>query len=133
MISIRTITNFAREGSPPVRGIPAGTSHHPIQPERRPPASLPLPAAAGGGNGNGWDGPPAGGDDDSGDTIYGGEAIADYLFPNEPNRKRARRRVFAAWAYYKHQKEPKDRAGFFKFKGALCLSKRLWRKFHGRG
>jgi hypothetical protein len=66
----------------------------------------------------------------SGDIIYGGRAIADFIFPEEPKRDRARRRVFNLAAYHFARKE---KAGFFKLKGALCLSKKQWRRFHGLG
>lgn len=61
-----------------------------------------------------------------GDIIYGARAIALYIFADDGNR--ARRRVFHLWAHYSGRKE---RAGFFKLKGALCLSKAQWRSFHG--
>lgn len=61
-----------------------------------------------------------------GDVIYGARAIALYLFGENDNR--ARRRVFNLWMHYRDRKEP---AGFFKLKGALCLSKSKWREFHG--
>jgi len=63
----------------------------------------------------------------SSDIIYGGRAIAAYIFPDE-DPERTRRRVFGLWAYHRDRKE---RAGFFKLKGALCLSKSQWRSFHG--
>ena len=62
----------------------------------------------------------------SGDIIYGARSIAEYLFADGGNR--ARRRVFNLWAHYSVRKE---KAGFFKLKGALCLSKSQWRSFHG--
>ena len=65
---------------------------------------------------------------DGGDIIYGAKAIAWFLFGDDGNR--ARRRVFNLWAHYSRRKE---RAGFFKLKGALCLSKSQWRGFHGLG
>jgi hypothetical protein len=65
-----------------------------------------------------------------GDILYGAHAIAMYLFPddyeNEP--RRTRRRVFNLWTYYRDRRA---KAGFFKLKGALCLSKTQWRAFHG--
>ena len=77
----------------------------------------------GSGGGSGLVGPaPA----DPGDIIYGAKAIARFLFGEDGNR--ARRRVFNLWAHYRERKE---RAGFFKLKGALCLSKSQWRGFHG--
>ncbi len=63
---------------------------------------------------------------DPGDIIYGAKAIARFLFGEDGDR--ARRRVFNLWAHYRERKE---RAGFFKLKGALCLSKSQWRGFHG--
>lgn len=100
--------------------------------DRHDAASLPLPAAASGGsgrgNGSGWDGPPAKGNDDGGDLIYGGRDIADYLFPSEHDREKARRRVFRIADHYLKRKKP---AGFLKLNGAICLSKSQWRKFHG--
>ncbi len=80
----------------------------------------------GGGDGDGGDGPLGGGD--GGDIIYGGKACALFIFGDDSNR--ARRRVFNLWTHYKARKE---RAGFFKLKGALCLSKSQWRRFHGLG
>jgi hypothetical protein len=65
---------------------------------------------------------------EGGDVIYGAKAIAGYLFADQSNR--ARRRVFGLWAHYSKRKE---RAGFFKLKGALCLSKKQWLAFHGLG
>jgi hypothetical protein len=67
-------------------------------------------------------------DSAAGDIIYGARAIALFLFGDDGNR--ARRRVFNLWAHYSARKE---RAGFFKLKGALCLSKAQWRAFHGLG
>jgi hypothetical protein len=61
-----------------------------------------------------------------GDIIYGARAIALFIFGDDGNR--ARRRVFNLWAHYSARKE---RAGFFKLKGALCLSKAQWQAFHG--
>jgi hypothetical protein len=65
-----------------------------------------------------------------GDILYGARAIAMYIFPddyaNDP--RRARRRVFNLWTYYRDRNE---KAGFFKLKGALCLSRTQWRAFHG--
>ena len=63
-----------------------------------------------------------------GDIIYGARAIAHFLFGEDDNK--ARRRVFNLWAHYRARREP---AGFFKLKGAVCLSKAQWRKFHGLG
>jgi hypothetical protein len=63
---------------------------------------------------------------DPGDVIYGAKAIARFIFGEDGNR--ARRRVFNLWTHYRDRQE---RAGFFKLKGALCLSKAQWRAFHG--
>ncbi len=63
---------------------------------------------------------------DPADIIYGARAIAGFLFGEDGNR--ARRRVFNLWAHYRDRQE---RAGFFKLKGALCLSRSQWRGFHG--
>lgn len=63
-----------------------------------------------------------------GDIIYGARAIARFLFGEDGNT--ARRRVFNLWIHYRDRQE---RAGFFKLKGALCLSKKQWRDFHGLG
>lgn len=65
----------------------------------------------------------------SADILYGARAIAAYLFPDE-DPKRARRRIFHLWAYHRDRSEA---AGFFKLKGALCLSKAQWLAFHGLG
>jgi hypothetical protein len=65
---------------------------------------------------------------DAGDVIFGAKAIAFFIFGDDSNR--SRRRVFNLWAHYSARKE---RAGFFKLKGALCLSKKQWREFHGLG
>jgi hypothetical protein len=61
----------------------------------------------------------------AGDVIYGAKAIARYLFDDDSNR--SRRRVFNLWNHYRDRNE---RAGFFKLKGALCLSKSQWTAFH---
>jgi hypothetical protein len=63
---------------------------------------------------------------DTADIIYGARAIARFIFGVDNNR--ARRRVFNLWTHYRDRQE---RAGFFKLKGALCLSKSQWRSFHG--
>jgi len=62
----------------------------------------------------------------SGDIIYGARAIAEFIFGDGGNK--ARRRVFNLWAHYNVRHE---KAGFFKLKGAVCLSKSQWRSFHG--
>jgi len=80
------------------------------------PPPPPSPPAAGGA------GTPPSGDI----IIYGGRAIARRLFNDDSNK--ARRRVFNLWAHYRDRKE---QAGFFKLKGALCLSISVWLKFHG--
>lgn len=130
MISIRT------NAQPDGIGIAIGSrvsprpTHHPGT--LRDPAGfpLPVPAVAAGGSGNGWDGPSGDADDEGGDILYGAKAVADYLFPREPNRDRARRRVYTLADYYIKRGEP---AGFFKLKSAVCLSKSQWRRFHGLG
>jgi hypothetical protein len=61
-----------------------------------------------------------------GDIIYGARAIARFLFDDDSTC--ARRRVFNLWAHYRDRQEP---TGLFKLKGALCLSKSQWLKFHG--
>jgi hypothetical protein len=65
---------------------------------------------------------------DEGDILYGAKAIARYIFGDDSNR--SRRRVFNLWAHYQHSKQ---RTGFLKLKGALCLSKSQWKAFHGLG
>jgi hypothetical protein len=90
------------------------------------PATQTLSAGGHGGGGDGGGSRLEG--DDSGDIIYGAKAIARFLFGDGGNR--ARRRVFNLWAHYSARKE---KTGFFKLKGALCLSKTLWRRFHGLG
>ncbi len=63
-----------------------------------------------------------------GDIIYGARAIAKFLFDDDSNK--ARRRVFNLWHHYSQRRE---QAGFFKLKGALCLSKSQWLAYHGFG
>ncbi|HZY74360.1 MAG TPA: hypothetical protein VFE22_14730 [Edaphobacter sp.] len=65
--------------------------------------------------------------DESGDIIYGAPAIARYIFKDDAHQRRAERRVYNLAAHHRGRKEA---AGFFKMKGALCLSKSQWRKFH---
>jgi hypothetical protein len=65
-------------------------------------------------------------DQEPGDIIYGARAIAKFIFNDASDT--VRRRVFGQWAFHHARKE---RAGFFKMKGALCLSKSQWRRFHG--
>ncbi|OPY99228.1 hypothetical protein A5906_26220 [Bradyrhizobium sacchari] len=93
-----------------------------------------------------------------GDVLYGARAIALWLFPDE-DPDQTRRRVYHLWAYYDQENEEKkdkknatepeasedpaaakrsearkqerEFAGFFKLKGALCLSKSKWLAFHG--
>lgn len=65
-------------------------------------------------------------DNATGDIIYGARAIALFIFGDGSTR--ARRRVFNLWAHYRDRKE---RAGFLKLNGAVCLSKSQWRAFHG--
>jgi hypothetical protein len=67
-----------------------------------------------------------GGRDIEGDIVYGARAIAKFIFSDASNT--ARRRVFNLWAFHQARQE---RAGFFKMKGGLCLSKSQWRAFHG--
>jgi hypothetical protein len=62
----------------------------------------------------------------AGDIIYGAKAIARHIFGDDGNR--ARRRVFSLWNHYRDRNQ---RAGFFKLKGALCLSITQWKAFHG--
>lgn len=59
------------------------------------------------------------------DIIYGAIAIAIYLFGEAT--KTTRRRVYGLGEHYG------TAAGFFKLKGALCLSKSRWARFHGEG
>lgn len=66
--------------------------------------------------------------EETGDIIYGAKAIALFIFGDDSNR--ARRRVFNLWAHYRDRKES---AGFLKLNGAVCLSRRQWRAFHGLG
>jgi hypothetical protein len=66
------------------------------------------------------------GKDIEGDIVYGARAIAKFIFSDARNT--ARRRVFNLWAFHQERKE---RAGFFKMKGGLCLSKSQWRAFNG--
>jgi hypothetical protein len=68
--------------------------------------------------------PPGGGR--RGDIIYGAEAIAAYLFND--NSRRTRRRVYNLWTHFRDRKE---KAGFFKLKGALCLSVSEWNGYRG--
>jgi hypothetical protein len=88
------------------------------------------PAAATGGNGSRGDGRGSGTvglPHPPGEAIvYGAREIAFAIFGDRSDR--ARRRVFCIAAHYRARKED---AGFFKLKGALCLSMSKWRKFHG--
>ncbi|HEX3861121.1 MAG TPA: hypothetical protein VHY35_05460 [Stellaceae bacterium] len=96
--------------------------------------------AAAGGNGDGGEKPPrnigTGADeqpdrsDEHGDTIYGARAIAAFIFADNDNPQRARRRVYNLAVHYKARNQ---NAGFFRLMGALCLSKKQWRRFHGLG
>jgi hypothetical protein len=70
--------------------------------------------------------PVSNGRDIEGDIVYGARAIAKFIFSDARNT--ARRRVFNLWAFHQERKE---RAGFFKMKGGLCLSKSQWRAFNG--
>jgi hypothetical protein len=89
---------------------------------RQPELVVPQPAH----DDRGSEPPPPAASTGPGDIIYGARAIAEYVFGDGGNR--ARRRVFNLWAHYSVRKE---KAGFFKLKGALCLSKSQWRSFHG--
>jgi hypothetical protein len=73
-------------------------------------------------------GAPPGQAPEEGDILYGAKAIARYIFGDDSNR--SRRRVFNLWAHYQHSKQ---RTGFLKLKGALCLSKSQWKAFYGLG
>ena len=64
--------------------------------------------------------------DDDDPIVYGARAIALSLFGEDSNK--ARRRVYCLWDHYGSRKE---RVGLFKLKGGLCLSKSVWKKFHG--
>jgi hypothetical protein len=67
-------------------------------------------------------------DDDGGGIIYGADAIARYIFIDyAANPIRARRRVYNLW---KHHQGRNEAAGLFKMNGALCLSTKLWKRFH---
>lgn len=90
------------------RQLLASASGPPMPPPPPPPASL-VP-------------------DEEGDIIYGARAIAQYLFGNSDDR--TRRRVFCLAQHYLARNE---KAGFFKLKAAICLSKSRWKKFHGLG
>ncbi len=59
-----------------------------------------------------------------GDVVYGAREIAKFLFDDDGNK--TRRRVFGLWDHFRHRPET---AGFFKLKGALCLSKSRWQAF----
>ncbi len=111
--------NAARNAaSTPEQRLAAIERHHGRMVASAPSAPMPaaeLPV-------NGFDASHA----DPGDVIYGARAIARFIFAEDNNR--ARRRVFNLWAHYRDRQE---RAGFFKLKGALCLSKSQWRGFHG--
>ena len=72
--------------------------------------------------------PPPGSSWDDGDLIYGARAIAQFLFGQSDNK--TRRRVFCLAQHYRARKE---KVGFVKLKGALCLSKSQWCRFHGFG
>jgi hypothetical protein len=86
--------------------------------EPLPPSPPPTTAAA-----------PLLGSQAGGDILYGARAIALYIFPDdyEHEPRRTRRRVFNLWSHYRDRQA---KAGFFKLKGALCLSKTQWRAFH---
>lgn len=59
-----------------------------------------------------------------GDVVYSAKSIAKFLFNDEG--RTARRRVYALWAHYRDRRQD---VGFFKLKGALCLSKSRWARF----
>lgn len=65
---------------------------------------------------------------DEGDIIYGARAVGQFLFGKSDNT--TRRRVYCLAQFFLARKE---KAGFFKLKSAICLSKSQWRKFHGLG
>jgi hypothetical protein len=91
------------------------------------PPTLPAPAAGGQGSGGDRRGPASGARGRPDDpVIYGAMDIAAALFGE--STKKARRRVYNIAAYHRARKE---QAGFFKVKGALCLSMCQWRRFHG--
>jgi hypothetical protein len=92
------------------RAAPALMANGPAPPA----AAEPVPA------------PVSSGRDIEGDIVYGARAIAKFIFSDASNT--ARRRVFNLWAFHQAREE---RAGFFKMKGGLCLSKSQWRAFHG--
>jgi hypothetical protein len=87
-----------------------------VQPEPRQPNDV----AAGGNSA----GPPS--SSLRGDIIYGAAAVAAFIFGE--SHKKARRRVYNLWTFYRDRHE---RAGFLKLKGSLCLSITRWRAFHG--
>lgn len=127
MIIHRNNGNANRPASTPEERLAVMQRHHERAKARTvpavasaaaPPPSPPPPAAA--------LRPPALHLPGPGDIVYGARAIALYLFGDDSNR--ARRRVFSLWAHYSQTKEP---VGFFKLKGALCLAKSRWQKFHG--
>jgi hypothetical protein len=108
--------NAARNAaSTPEQRLAAIERHHRRQVASAPALGAGLPVHGHDGN-----------QDDPGDIIYGARAIARFIFAEDNNR--ARRRVFNLWTHYRDRQE---RAGFFKLKGALCLSKSQWREFHG--
>ena len=98
-------------------------TRHDAEPDKTPSAASSLPPKS-------PQAPPAvtGGSGIPGDIVYGARAIARFMF--EEDGDRARRRVFNIWT---HHRDRRENAGFFKMKGALCLSKRRWRDFHGLG
>jgi hypothetical protein len=86
-----------------------------------------APAVSAGGQGSDGDGRrPGNGHPPPGDIIYGALDIADALF--HLRTKKARRRIYGLAAFHRARGE---QAGFFRLKGALCLSMSQWRRFHG--
>jgi hypothetical protein len=91
------------------------------------PKGTPPPIGHGGSEvENGRPASPPSGRDIEGDIVYGARAIAKFIFGDASDT--ARRRVFNLWAFHQQREE---RAGFFKMKGGVCLSKSQWRTFHG--
>jgi hypothetical protein len=111
MITRRTNLNVRPSDATPQARVAATEPHARIHPARREPTTH-EPFAR----------PPS----TPGDIIYGAKAIARYIFGEDGSR--ARRRVFNLWTHYRDREE---KAGFFKLKGALCLSVLQWKKFHG--
>jgi hypothetical protein len=113
MISYRTNRDARGSAAAEMAGVPPTPTGDGSSGPRVPPGAQGAAAAS----------PPA---PPAGDIIYGAKAIARFLFDDDSNR--SRRRVFNLWSHYRDRKE---QAGFFKLKGALCLSKSKWMAFHG--